>query len=139
STAGELQVISDEAINMEASYDVCANDEGQHFKGVIPSRDTQPKHVRADMRLAEEGDYIGDDQSVRKRGIEVGRIFQLGDKFTKSMKVTVLNEKGQSVTPTMGCYGIGVTRVMAAAIEQNNDKDGIIWPASIAPYDVYLC
>jgi prolyl-tRNA synthetase len=89
--------------------------------------------------MAKEGDFIGDDQIVLKKGIEVGHIFQLGDKYTKSMKVTVLNDKGQAVTPIMGCYGIGVTRVLSSAIEQNNDKDGIIWPASIAPYDVYLC
>lgn len=90
------------------------------------------------MRMAKEGDFIGDDQIVIKKGIEVGHVFQLGDKYTKSMKVTVLNDQGKAVTPIMGCYGIGVTRVVAAAIEQNNDKDGIIWPASIAPYDVYL-
>jgi len=110
-----------------------------HFKGFVPSRDTKPKNFRADMRMAKAGDFIGDDQIVLKKGIEVGHIFQLGDKYTKSLKVTVLNEKGQAVTPLMGCYGIGVTRVLASAIEQNNDKDGIVFPASIAPYDVYLC
>jgi prolyl-tRNA synthetase len=138
-TAEGFKVIFDEAIDMNASYVVGANEPDFHIKGFVPSRDTKPKHFRADMRLAKDGDYIGDDQIVLKKGIEVGHIFQLGDKYTKSMKVTVLNEKGQSVTPIMGCYGIGVTRVLASAIEQNNDKDGIIWPASIAPYDVYLC
>ena len=135
----ELKVVFDEAIDMNASYVVGANDADYHLKGFVPSRDTKPKHFRADLRLAKDGDYIGDDQIVLKKGIEVGHIFQLGDKYTKSMKVTVLNEKGQNVTPIMGCYGIGVTRVMAAAIEQNNDKDGIMWPASIAPYDLYFC
>lgn len=134
-----FKVIFDEAINMEASYIVGANEMDHHLKGFVPARDTKPKHFRADMRLAKEGDYIGDDQIVLKKGIEVGHVFQLGDKYTKSMKVTVLNDKGQAVTPIMGCYGIGVTRVVAAAIEQNNDKDGIVWPASIAPYDIYLC
>jgi prolyl-tRNA synthetase len=138
-TTAPLKVIFDEAIDMNASYIVGANEPEFHLKGFVPSRDTTAKHFRADMRLAKEGDYIGDDQIVLKKGIEVGHIFQLGDKYTKSMKVTVLNEKGQAVTPLMGCYGIGMTRVMASAIEQNNDKDGIIWPASIAPYDVYLC
>lgn len=138
-TTAELKVIFDEAIDMNSSYVVGANEPEFHLKGFVPSRDTKAKHFRADMRLAKEGDYIGDDQIVLKKGIEVGHIFQLGDKYTKSMKVTVLNEKGQAVIPIMGCYGIGVTRVLAAAIEQNNDKDGIIWPASIAPYDVYLC
>jgi prolyl-tRNA synthetase len=134
-----LKVIYDEAIDMKASYVVGANEAGHHLKGFVPERDTKPKFFRADVRLAKEGDYIGDDQIVLKKGIEVGHIFQLGDKYTKAMKVTVLNEQGKAITPIMGCYGIGVTRVLASAIEQNNDKDGIIWPASIAPYDVYLC
>lgn len=134
-----FKVIFDESIDMNGSYVVGANEPDHHLKGFVPSRDTKPKHFRADMRLAKEGDYIGDDQIVLKKGIEVGHIFQLGDKYTKSMKVTVLNEQGKAVTPIMGCYGIGVTRVLASAVEQNNDKDGIIWPASIAPYDLYLC
>lgn len=134
-----LKVIYDEAINMESSYVVGANEAEHHLKGFVPSRDTKPKNFRADLRMSKEGDFIGDDQIVLKKGIEVGHIFQLGDKYTKSMKVTVLNEKGQAVTPIMGCYGIGVSRVLASAVEQNNDKDGIVWPASIAPYDVYLC
>ena len=138
-TNAELKVIYDEAIDMNASFVVGANEAQYHVKGFVPSRDTKAKHFRADLRLAKEGDFIGEDQIVLKRGIEVGHIFQLGDKYTKSMKVTVLNEKGQGVTPIMGCYGIGVTRVLASAIEQNNDKDGMIWPPSIAPYDVYLC
>ena len=138
-TAEGFKVIFDEAIDMNASYIVGANEPDHHLKGFVPSRDTKPKHFRADMRLAKEGDYIGDDQIVLKKGIEVGHIFQLGDKYSKAMKATVLNEQGKAVVPLMGCYGIGMTRVLAAAIEQNHDKDGIIWPASIAPYDVYLC
>jgi len=138
-TAEGFKVIFDEAIDMNASYVVGANEPDHHLKGFVPSRDTKPKNFRADMRLAKEGDYIGDDQIVLKKGIEVGHIFQLGDKYSKAMKATVLNEQGKAVIPLMGCYGIGMTRVLAAAIEQNNDKDGIIWPASIAPYDVYLC
>jgi prolyl-tRNA synthetase len=138
-TAEGFKVIFDEAIDMNASYVVGANEPDHHLKGFVPSRDTKPKNFVADMRLAKEGDFIGDDQIVLKKGIEVGHIFQLGDKYTKSMKVTVLNEQGKAVTPIMGCYGIGVTRVLASSVEQNNDKDGIIWPASIAPYDVYMC
>jgi prolyl-tRNA synthetase len=137
-TAEGFKVIFDEAIDMNAAYVVGANEPDHHLKGFVPSRDTKPKNFRADMRLAKEGDYIGEDQIVIKKGIEVGHVFQLGDKYTKAMKVTVLNDQGKAVTPIMGCYGIGVTRVIAAAIEQNNDKDGIIWPASIAPYDMYL-
>ncbi len=138
-TAEGFKVIFDEAIDMNTSYVVGANEPDHHLKGFVPSRDTKPKSFRADLRLAKEGDFIGDDQIVLKKGIEVGHIFQLGDKYTKAMKVTVLNEQGKGITPLMGCYGIGMTRVLASAIEQNNDKDGIIWPASIAPYDVYLC
>lgn len=138
-TAEGFKVIFDEAIDMNASYVVGANEPDHHLKGFVPSRDTKPKNFRADMRLAKEGDFIGEDPIVLKKGIEVGHIFQLGDKYTKSMKVTVLNEQGKAVTPIMGCYGIGMTRVLASAIEQHHDKDGIIWPASIAPYDVYLC
>jgi prolyl-tRNA synthetase len=134
-----FKIIFDEAIDMNASYVVGANEADHHLKGFVPSRDTKPKNFRADLRMAKVGDFIGDDEIVLKKGIEVGHIFQLGDKYTKSMKVTVLNEKGQAVTPIMGCYGIGVTRVLASTIEQSNDKDGIIWPASIAPYDAYLC
>lgn len=138
-TAEGFKVIFDEAIDMNASYVVGANEPDHHLKGFVPSRDTKPKNFRADLRLAKEGDFIGDDQIVLKKGIEVGHIFQLGDKYTKAMKATVLNEQGRGIIPLMGCYGIGMTRVLASAIEQNNDKDGIIWPASIAPYDVYLC
>jgi prolyl-tRNA synthetase len=133
-----FKVIFDEAIDMNAAYIVGANEPDHHLKGFVPSRDTKPKNFRADMRLAKEGDFIGENQIVLKKGIEVGHIFQLGDKYTKSMKVTVLNDQGKAVTPIMGCYGIGVTRVLASAIEQSNDKDGIIFPASISPYDLYL-
>lgn len=138
-TAEGFKVIFDEAIDMNASYIVGANEVDHHLKGFVPSRDTKPKNFRADMRLAKDGDFIGDDQIILKKGIEVGHIFQLGDKYSKAMKASVLNEQGKAVIPLMGCYGIGMTRVLAAAIEQNHDKDGIIWPASIAPYDVYLC
>lgn len=133
-----FKIIFDEAIDMNASYVVGANEVDHHLKGFVPSRDTKPKNFRADMRMTKEGDFIGDDQIVLKKGIEVGHIFQLGDKYTKSMKVTVLNDQGKAVTPIMGCYGIGVTRVLASAIEQSNDKDGIVFPASISPYDLYL-
>ncbi len=137
--SADLKVIFDESIDMKSSFVIGANIEGHHLKGFVPERDTKAKFFRADMRMSKEGDYIGDDQIVLKKGIEVGHVFQLGDKYTKSMKVTVLNETGKAVTPLMGCYGIGVSRVIASAIEQHNDKDGIIWPASIAPYDVYFC
>lgn len=134
----KLKIIFDETIDMNSSYVVGANSEGKHLQGFVPARDTKAKHFRADMRMAQEGDFIGANPVVMKKGIEVGHIFQLGDKYSKAMKVTVLNDKGQAVTPLMGCYGIGVSRVIASAIEQNHDENGIIWPASIAPYDIYL-
>jgi prolyl-tRNA synthetase len=137
--SSELKIIFDESIDMSASYVVGANEADFHLKGFVPERDTKSKFFRADLRVTKEGDFIGEHQIVLKKGIEVGHIFQLGDKYTKGMKVTVLNEKGQAVTPLMGCYGIGVSRTLASAIEQNNDKDGIVWPAAIAPYDLYLC
>ncbi len=94
----------------------------------------------ADLRLARAGDLTLDGKYtvVEKRGIEVGHVFQLGDKYTKDMKVGILDQNGKLVTPLMGCYGIGVTRVVAAAIEQNHDANGIVWPKAIAPYHVYF-
>ncbi|MBT7127181.1 MAG: proline--tRNA ligase, partial [Candidatus Thioglobus sp.] len=96
--------------------------------------------VEADLRNALEGDESPDGQGklVIKRGIEVGHIFQLGDKYSKAMKANVIGESGKAVTTTMGCYGIGVTRVIAAAIEQNYDDRGIIFPEAIAPFQVVI-
>lgn len=94
----------------------------------------------ADLRNVEEGDACPDGKGTLniKRGIEVGHIFQLGDKYSKTMNCGVLNETGKHQTLTMGCYGIGVSRIVAAAIEQNHDKFGIIWPEAIAPFQVVL-
>jgi prolyl-tRNA synthetase len=87
-----------------------------------------------------EGDPSPDGKGVLaiKRGIEVGHVFQLGRKYSQSMNATVLDENGKATHPWMGCYGIGVTRVVAAAIEQNHDADGIIWPDAIAPFQIAL-
>lgn len=133
-----LSVLFDTTVNMNGSYVVGANEPEHHMKGFVPSRDTKGNHKSLDLRLAKEGDLMNGQPITMKKGIEVGHVFQLGDKYTKAMKVTVLNEQGKAVTPVMGCYGIGVTRTLAAAIEQNHDKDGIIWPAAIAPYDVFF-
>lgn len=134
----DLEVLFDACIDVNASYVVGANEAEHHMKGFVPSRDTKSPWKTIDLRMAKEGDYIGDNPILMKKGIEVGHIFQLGDKYTKSMGVTVLNDKGQATTPLMGCYGIGTTRTLAASIEQNHDKDGMVWPAAIAPYDIYL-
>lgn len=134
-----IEIIFDNEINLDASYVVGANKKDAHFTGFNPKRDMK-NIVRADLRLSREGDLTLDGKHtvVEKRGIEVGHVFQLGDKYTKDMKVGVLDQNGKLITPLMGCYGIGVTRVVAAAIEQNHDENGIIWPKSIAPYQVYF-
>jgi prolyl-tRNA synthetase len=133
----DIKFVFDQAIDPNASYIVGANIEGFHTKGFVPSRDLAEVKL-ADLRLASIGDTFQGHPIQFKKGIEVGHVFQLGDKYTKSMKVTVLDDKGQKVTPLMGCYGIGVTRTLAAAIEQSHDENGIIFPASIAPYDIYF-
>lgn len=136
---GQLEIIFDNAVNLDASYTIGANKKDAHVMGFNPKRDMK-KIIQADLRLSKAGDLTLDGKHtvVEKRGIEVGHVFQLGDKYTKDMKVGVLDQNGKLVTPLMGCYGIGVTRVVAAAIEQNHDASGIIWPKSIAPYDVYF-
>jgi prolyl-tRNA synthetase len=92
------------------------------------------------LRTVEEGDPSPDGQGKLqiKRGIEVGHIFQLGTKYSEAMSAKVLDETGRSVTMTMGCYGIGVSRIVAAAIEQNHDDSGIIWPESMAPFQLAI-
>lgn len=135
-----LEIIVDESIDTNASFIVGANEPHFHFKGFSFNRDMKNKFKQFDIRNNKEGDLcpISKKPVILKRGIEVGHVFQLGDKYTKSMNVTVLDQNGKSVTPIMGCYGIGVTRTVASAIEQSHDKDGIIWPVAIAPYHVYF-
>jgi prolyl-tRNA synthetase len=119
---------------------VCgANRDGYHLKNVNWGRDL-PEPTTCDIRNVVEGDASPDGKGTLQivRGIEVGHIFQLGQKYSQAMKAVVLDENGKAITMTMGCYGIGVSRVVAAAIEQNHDKAGIIWPAAIAPFQVAL-
>ena len=119
---------------------VCgANANGKHFAGVNWERDL-PLPTTVDIRNVCEGDLAKDGSGKLEfaRGIEVGHIFQLGTKYSSSMKATCLDQTGKAVTLTMGCYGIGVSRIVAAAIEQNHDEKGIIWPASIAPFQLAL-
>ncbi|MGR8950711.1 MAG: proline--tRNA ligase [Gammaproteobacteria bacterium] len=119
---------------------VCgANTDGQHLTGVNWGRDlAAPEAV--DIRNVMAGDASPDGDGVLeiKQGIEVGHIFQLGTKYSEAMNATVLDDNGKSVVMTMGCYGIGVSRIVASAIEQNHDERGIIWPASIAPFHVAI-
>jgi prolyl-tRNA synthetase len=119
---------------------VCgANEDGKHLTGVNWERDCALP-AAADIRNIVEGDPSPDGKGKLSivRGIEVGHIFQLGKKYSEAMNATVLDENGKAVVMTMGCYGIGVTRIVASAIEQNHDDNGIIWPASIAPFDVAI-
>ncbi len=117
---------------------VCGANEWDHHLTGVNWQDTE--FTQADLRNAIEGDDSPDGQGklVIKRGIEVGHIFQLGTKYSKAMKANVIGESGKAVTTTMGCYGIGVTRVIAAAIEQNYDDRGIIFPESIAPFQLVI-
>lgn len=134
-----MQVIADKTVAVMSDFGAGANIEGKHYFGVNWGRDVDAPLV-ADLRNIEVGDPSPDGRGELQimRGIEVGHIFQLGDKYSRSMNATVLDENGKDKLMSMGCYGIGVTRVAAAAIEQNNDDRGIIWPMPIAPFQVAL-
>ncbi|TMO04804.1 proline--tRNA ligase [Pseudoalteromonas sp. S558] len=134
-----MPIIVDRAANILADFVAGANKDGEHYSGINWDRDITDYEV-ADIRNIVEGDMSPCGQGVLqiKRGIEVGHIFQLGTKYSQAMKAGVLNEDGKNQTMTMGCYGIGVSRIVAAAIEQNNDQYGIIWPKSIAPFDLAI-
>lgn len=134
----ELEIIIDNSIDLEASYIVGANKVDTHYEGFVFNRDGKD-FKQADLRMAMASDIgPGGSEVITTKGIEVGHIFQLGNKYTESMKATVLDRNGKALAPLMGCYGIGVTRTMQAAIEQSHDENGIIWPGAIAPYQVYL-
>ncbi len=134
-----ITVIADHSAAHMANFICGANSDGQHLTGVNWGRDL-PEPITADIRNIVAGDASPDGCGILsiRRGIEVGHIFQLGQKYSEAMKATCLNDQGKSVTMTMGCYGIGVSRIVAAAIEQNNDDGGIIWPEAIAPFQVAL-
>ena len=132
-------VIVDHSAAAVADFVCGANEDGWHYRGVNWGRDL-PEPETADLRNVVEGDPSPDGHGtlVIRRGIEVGHIFQLGDKYSRAMDATCLDESGQAVTMLMGCYGIGVSRIVAAAIEQHHDERGIIWPQAIAPFQVAL-
>ncbi len=134
-----IPVIVDRAAAALYNFICGANESGHHLQNVNWGRDAQYAGV-ADLRNIERGDPSPDGAGVVeiKRGIEVGHIFQLGDKYSKAMQAKVLGEDGRERTLTMGCYGIGVSRIVAATIEQNHDERGIIWPAAIAPFQIAL-
>lgn len=132
-------VYADHAALVLADFVCGANEADAHYTGVNWERDL-PLPTAADLRNVVAGDPSpsGRGRLSIARGIEVGHIFQLGAKYSQAMHATVLDEAGKDVTVLMGCYGIGVTRVVAAAIEQNHDAQGIIWPDPIAPFQVVL-
>ncbi len=134
-----LPVIVDVAAAELADFICGANRDDQHLTGVNWNRDC-PEPVTADLRNLVEGDPSPDGRGRARiaRGIEVGHIFQLGKKYSLAMSASVQDEQGKDATMTMGCYGIGVSRVVAAAIEQNHDEHGIIWPPALAPFQVTL-
>ncbi len=135
----DIPCFVDHAAAQLADFACGANKDDHHLTGVNWGRDL-PEPESVDIRNVVEGEMAADGSGTLRyaRGIEVGHIFQLGDKYSSSMKASCLDEQGKSVTLTMGCYGIGVSRIVAAAIEQNNDDKGIIWPAAIAPFELAL-
>ena len=135
-------VILDHAAHALRNFVCGANEEGVHYTGAnwdrgLPDFD---QCQSLDLRKIATGDASPDGRGsvIVKRGIEVGHIFQLGDKYSTALKACVLNQDGREQIVTMGCYGIGVTRVIAAAIEQNFDEQGILWPQSIAPFSISI-
>lgn len=134
-----IPVIADRDAAHLTDFICGANLIGKHLKHVNWERDCSSYQV-IDIRNVKEGDLSPDGKGRLhlRRGIEVGHVFQLGDKYSQAMEATVLNDQGQSVPLQMGCYGIGVSRIVAATIEQNHDANGILWPAAMAPFDVAI-
>ena len=138
--AKPVKVVADRSVAIMSDFVCGANEEGFHYTGANWGRDL-PEPMVADIRNVVAGDPSPDGKGTLEiqRGIEVGHVFQLGTRYSADMKATYLDEKGQPQLMQMGCYGIGITRILGAAIEQNFDDKGIIWPASIAPFEVVLC
>ena len=134
-----IPVIIDRSVALVSDFSAGANIDGKHYFNINWERDVALPKV-ADIRNVVEGDPSPDGKGTLliKRGIEVGHIFQLGKKYSEALKATVQNEEGHNQVVTMGCYGIGITRIVAAAIEQNHDARGIIWPDAIAPFQVAI-
>ncbi len=136
-----IPIIADRSVAAMADFVCGANEDGQHFQGANWARDLQLPERIEDIRLVVEGDPSPDGNGTLTiaRGIEVGHIFQLGKKYSEAMKASIINEEGKNQIMIMGCYGIGISRVVAAAIEQGHDDNGIIWPNELAPFQVALC
>jgi prolyl-tRNA synthetase len=137
---GDMPLIVDRAVAVMADFVCGANERDFHLRGVNFGRDCREPDLVADIRSVVEGDPSPDGRGNLSivRGIEVGHVFALGSLYSKAMGATYLDAGGQSQVLEMGCYGIGVTRVAAAAIEQNHDERGIIWPEPLAPFAVAI-
>ena len=135
-----VRVVADRSVAAMHDFVVGANERGFHLAGVNWGRDLPEPEV-ADIRNAVEGDPSPDGQGTLRlaRGIEVGHVFALGRKYSQALDCTVLDAAGKPVHPAMGCYGIGISRIVAAAIEQNHDDAGIVWPEPMAPWQVAVC
>ncbi len=139
--AANVKVIADKTVALMSDFVCGANKPKLHLKGVNFGRDLPEPSIVADVRNVVEGDMSPDGKGKLSlcRGIEVGHIFQLGSKYSQAMNATYLDEEGKSQVIEMGCYGIGVSRIVGAAIEQGNDGNGIIFPLSMAPFAVVIC
>lgn len=139
-TVKPVRIVADRTVANMSDFVCGANEEGFHYTGANWGRDIA-EPVVCDLRNVVEGDASPDGKGVLaiQRGIEVGHVFQLGTRYSEDMKATFLDVNGKPALMQMGCYGIGITRILGAAIEQNFDDKGIIWPVSIAPFEVVLC
>ncbi|HYA66138.1 MAG TPA: His/Gly/Thr/Pro-type tRNA ligase C-terminal domain-containing protein [Burkholderiaceae bacterium] len=136
-----VQVIADRTAARMSDFVCGANEDGYHFTGANWSRDLSEPELVADLRNVVAGDPSpdGKGQLAIQRGIEVGHVFYLGTKYSEKLNAGYLDEDGRSRLFEMGCYGIGVTRLLGAAIEQNHDARGIVWPEPIAPFTTVIC
>ncbi|TMW73242.1 proline--tRNA ligase [Alteribacter natronophilus] len=136
---GHVRVLADHAVKAVVNGVCGANERDRHYVNVNPGRDFEPERYE-DLRMIQKGDPSPDGKGTIefKEGIEVGHVFKLGTRYSESMKASYLDENGKAQPIVMGSYGIGVSRTVAAIVEQHNDDNGIIWPASVAPFDVHL-
>jgi prolyl-tRNA synthetase len=134
-----VEIVADTAVEYLVNAVTGANEEGVHYKNVNPSKDFEVAQY-ADLRFIEEGDISPDGQGVIQfaKGIEVGHIFKLGTRYSEAMGANFLDENGRNQPMIMGCYGIGVSRVLAAIVEQYHDENGIIWPQAVTPFEVHV-
>jgi prolyl-tRNA synthetase len=139
SVSSDVKIIADQAVPLMANSVCGANEDGYHYKNVNAGRDFAINQT-ADLRFVVEGDLSPDGKGmiVFAKGIEVGHVFKLGKVYSEPMKASYLDENGKNQIMSMGCYGIGVSRTLAAVAEENNDEKGLIWPLSLTPFDVHL-